>query len=46
MHVKEDDLFSKAVAVLSPDDVLAAVLQLRAVDDEVVVVASVSVTTG
>jgi hypothetical protein len=43
LHVEEDDFLPEAVVVLSPDDVLAAVFQLRAVYYEVEVVASISV---
>ncbi|KAF9798291.1 hypothetical protein SFRURICE_012888 [Spodoptera frugiperda] len=43
LYVEEDDLLPESVVVLSPDDVLAAVLQLGAVDYEVVVVPGIPV---
>lgn len=42
LNVEEDNFLAGAVVVLGPDDVLAAVLQLGTVDDEVVVVAHVA----
>lgn len=42
LDVEEDGLLAGAVVVLGADDVLAAVIQLHAVDDEGVVFAGVS----